>query len=206
MVFVKAEQAHRPAQGSERACVQLCIPSWDALDTRHWNDAAQLPPAELARLLGTYAARVITPRGSTAVTGLELMTAFHPATRASEPDADGRRHSERNPGGLGTEPVDCAPCEVPDGHPLLADLPRFHQRTPAETLMEEAYDWARPLTDDECLRRNLVGIDVNMAFAAGANGLVVGLGAPTHVKAPVFDPKLPGSWLVDLSHIDLSRM
>ncbi|WP_322872278.1 telomere-associated protein Tap [Streptomyces goshikiensis] len=197
---------YRPAQGTERACVQLCIPSWDALDTRHWNDAAQLPPAELARLLGTYAARVITPRGSTAVTGLELMTAFHPATRASEPDAVGRRHSEHNPGGLGTDPVDCAPCEAPDGHPLLADLPRFHQRTPAEMLMEEAYDWARPLTDDECLRRNLVGIDVNMAFAAGANGLVVGLGAPTHVKAPVFDPKLPGSWLVDLSHVDLSRV
>lgn len=197
---------YRPAQGMERACVQLCIPSWGALDTRHWNDAAQFPPAELARLLGTYAARVITPRGSTAVTGLELMTAFHPATRASEPDADGRRHSERNPGGLGKDPVDCAPCEAPDGHPLLADLPRFHQRTPAEMLMEEAYDWARPLTDDECLRRNLVGIDVNMAFAAGANGLVVGLGAPTRVKAPVFDPKLPGSWLVDLSHVDLSRV
>jgi hypothetical protein len=30
----------------------LCIPSWDALDARHWADAAQLPPGELARLLG----------------------------------------------------------------------------------------------------------------------------------------------------------
>ncbi|MER7000485.1 helix-turn-helix transcriptional regulator [Streptomyces sp. NPDC000410] len=197
---------YRPAQGSERSCVQLCIPSWDALDTRHWNGAAQLPAAELAQLLGTYAARVITPRGSTAVTGLELMTAFHPPTRASEPGADGRRHSEYNPGSLGKNPVDCAPCEAPDGHPLLAGLPRFHTRTPAEVLMEEAYDWARPLTDDECTKRHLVGIDVNMAFAAGANGLVVGLGAPTHVEAPVFDPKLPGSWLVDLSHIDLSRV
>ncbi|WP_164836487.1 helix-turn-helix domain-containing protein, partial [Actinacidiphila soli] len=46
---------YRPAQGSERMCVQLCIPSWDALDTRHWAEAGQLPPAELARLLGTYA-------------------------------------------------------------------------------------------------------------------------------------------------------
>ncbi|MER5564346.1 helix-turn-helix transcriptional regulator [Streptomyces sp. NPDC002506] len=197
---------YRPAQGAERSCMQLCIPSWDALDTRHWADAAQLPPADLARLLGTYAARVMTPRGSTAVTGLELMTALHPPTRASEPDADGRRHSERNPGSLGKDPVDCAPCEAPDGHPLLADLPRFHQRTPAEALVEEAYDWARPLTDAECLRPHLVGIDVNMAFAAGANGLTVGLGAPTHVKNPVFDPKLPGSWLVDLSHVDLSRV
>ncbi|WP_327398697.1 helix-turn-helix domain-containing protein [Streptomyces sp. NBC_01288] len=197
---------YRPATGSERACVQLCIPSWNALDTRHWGEAGQLPPAELARVLGVYASRVMTPRGSTAVTGLELMTALHPPTRASEPDADGKRHSEHNPGSLGNAPVDCAPCEAPDGHPLLKDLPRFHVRGPAEKLFEEAYDWARPMTDAECTLRHLVGIDVNMAFAAGANGLVVGLGAPTHVTAPVFDAKLPGSWLVDLSHVDLSRV
>ncbi|MEU5959291.1 helix-turn-helix domain-containing protein [Streptomyces sp. NPDC047525] len=197
---------YRPAQGSERSCVQLCIPSWNALDTRHWGQAAQLAPAELARLLGTYASRVMTPRGSTAVTGLELMTALHPPTRASAPGADGKRHSEHNPGSLGKDPVDCAPCEAPDGHPLLADLPRFHVRGPDQKLFEEAYDWARPLTDDECMRRNLVGLDVNMAFAAGANGLIVGLGAPMHVQAPVFDAKLPGSWLVDLSHVDLSRV
>ncbi|MEV0226751.1 helix-turn-helix domain-containing protein [Streptomyces sp. NPDC050704] len=197
---------YRPATGSERACVQLCIPSWNALDARHWGEAGQLPPAELARVLGVYASRVMTPRGSTAVTGLELMTALHPPTRASEPDPDGKRHSEHNPGSLGKDPVDCAPCEAPDGHPLLKDLPRFHVRGPAEKLFEEAYDWARPMTDAECTLRHLVGIDVNMAFAAGANGLVVGIGAPTHVKAPVFDAKLPGSWLVDLSHVDLSRV
>lgn len=62
------------------------------------------------------------------------------------------------------------------------------------------------MTDAECTLRHLVGIDVNMAFAAGANGLTVGLGVPTHVQAPVFDAKLPGSWLVDLSHVDLSRV
>ncbi|MFF0156078.1 telomere-associated protein Tap [Streptomyces sp. NPDC005263] len=197
---------YRPAQGPERNCVQLCIPSWHALDSRHWGEAGQLPPAELARVLGVYASRVMTPRGSTAVTGLELMTALHPPTRASEPDATGKRHSEHNPGSLGKDPVDPAPCEAPDGHPLLADLPRFHVRGPAEKLFEEAYDWARPMTDAECTLRHLVGIDVNMAFAAGANGLIVGLGAPTHVKAPVFDPKLPGSWLVDLSQVDLSRV
>ncbi|MGW2492016.1 telomere-associated protein Tap [Streptomyces sp. NPDC001606] len=197
---------YRPASGSERACVQLCIPSWHALDSRHWGHAAQLPPAGLARVLGVYASRVMTPRGSTAVTGLELMTALHPPTRASAPDADGHRHSEHNPGSLGKDPVDPAPCEAPDGHPLLADLPRFHVRGPAEKLVEEAYDWARPMTDAECTLRHLVGIDVNLAFGAGANGLIVGLGAPTHVKSPVFDPKLPGSWLVDLSHVDLSRV
>lgn len=62
------------------------------------------------------------------------------------------------------------------------------------------------MTDDECMLRYLVGIDVNMAFAAGANGLTVGLGAPTRVERPAFDAKLPGSWLVDLSHVDLSRV
>ncbi|WP_435596697.1 telomere-associated protein Tap, partial [Streptomyces albogriseolus] len=200
---------YRPATGSDRACVQLCIPSWNALDSRHWGEAGQLPPAELARVLGVYASRVMTPRGSTAVTGLELMTALHPPTRASEPDADGRRHSEHNPGSLGRDaidPMNWPPCEVPDGHPVLKDLPRFHVRGPGEKLFEEAYDWARPMTDAECTLRHLVGIDVNMAFAAGANGLTVGLGEATHVKAPAFDPKLPGSWLVDLSHVDLSRV
>ncbi|MET8615829.1 telomere-associated protein Tap [Streptomyces misionensis] len=200
---------YRPATGSERACVQLCIPSWNALDPRHWGEAGQLPPAELARVLGVYASRVMTPRGSTAVTGLELMTALHPPTRASEPDADGRRHSAHNPGSLGKDaidPMNFPPCEVPDGHPVLKDLPRFHVRGPGEKLFEEAYDWARPMTDAECTLRYLVGIDVNMAFAAGANGLNVGLGEATHVKAPAFDPKVPGSWLVDLSHVDLSRV
>ncbi|WP_411118337.1 telomere-associated protein Tap [Streptomyces sp. 058-1L] len=197
---------YRPATGSERACVQLCIPSWNALDTRFWGEAGRLPPAELARVLGVYASRVMTPRGSTAVTGLELMTALHPPTRASAPDENGKRTSEHNPGSLGKDPVDPAPCEAPDGHPVLKDLPRFHVRGPSEKLFEEAYDWARPMTDAECTLRHLVGIDVNMAFAAGANGLTVGLGEPTHVKAPAFDPKLPGSWLVDLSHVDLSRV
>jgi DNA-binding transcriptional regulator YiaG len=198
---------YRPAQGRQRQCVQLCIPSWNALDARTWGHAAQLEPAELARVLGTYAARVMTPRGSTAVTGLELMTALNPPTRASEADETGKRHKEHRPGSLGEHPIDCAPCEAPDGHPLLAGLPRFHQRGPDEMLFEEAYDWARELTDAECMRRYLVGIDVNLAFGAAANGAVVGLATPpVHLTHPAFDPTLPGSWLVDLSHVDLSRV
>ncbi|KIF02867.1 transcriptional regulator, partial [Streptomyces sp. RSD-27] len=199
---------YRPAKGSDRQCVQLCIPSWNALDTRHWGAAGQLPPAELARLLGVYATRVMTPRGSTAVTGLELMTALHPPTYAVRDEETGalRPADEKTPGSLGKDPVDCAPCEAPDGHPLLKELGRFHVRGPGERLFEEAYDWARPMTDAECTLRHLVGLDVNMAFAAGANGLPVGLGAPTRVTNPVFDPKLPGSWLVDLSHVDLSKV
>ncbi|MEW2275853.1 telomere-associated protein Tap [Streptomyces griseofuscus] len=198
---------YRPAQGGRRQCVQLCIPSWRALDGRAWGHAAQLEPAELARVLGAYAQRVMTPVGSTAVTGLQLMTALSPPTRASEPDADGRRHSEHRPGSLGTEPVDPAPCEATDGHPVLADLPRFHVRGPGERLFEEAYDWARDMTDAECMKRYLVGIDVNLAFGAAANGAVVGLATPpVHVTNPAFDAALPGSWLVDLSHVDLNRV
>ncbi|MGZ2362277.1 helix-turn-helix domain-containing protein [Streptomyces sp. 372A] len=202
---------YRPAKGSNRQCVQLCIPSWNALDPRFWGTAGQLPPAELARVLGVYATRVMTPRGSTAVTGLELMTALHPPTYAVRDEETGalRQADEKAPGSLGKDPIDpmnFPPCEVPDGHPVLKDLPRFHVRGPAEKLFEEAYDWARPMTDAECTLRHLVGIDVNMAFGAGANGLPVGLGEATHVTNPVFDPKLPGSWLVDLSHVDLSRV
>ncbi|MFI1701480.1 telomere-associated protein Tap [Streptomyces bobili] len=198
---------YRPAQGGRRQCVQLCIPSWNALDDRAWGHAAQLEPAELARVLGVYAARVMTPVGSTAVTGLHLMTALNPPTRASEPDENGKRHAEHRPGSLGTEPVDPAPCEATDGHPVLAHLPRFHVRGPDEKLFEEAYDWARDLSDDECTRRYLVGLDVNLAFGAAANGAVVGLATPpVHVTSPVFDAALPGSWLVDLSHVDLSRV
>ncbi|MET7719134.1 helix-turn-helix transcriptional regulator, partial [Streptomyces sp. NPDC005407] len=201
---------YRPAQNGKRRCVQLSLVSWGALDPREWEHAAQLPPAELARVLGTYATRVMTPRGTSAVNGLELMTALRPASRRVRDERTGEYATDPETGGYLREAIagslpetvlQAVPCEVPDGHPLLADLPRFHQRTPAEMLMEEAYDWCRPLTDDECLKSHVVGIDVNMAFAAAANGTTVGLGAPVHVNNPVFDPKMPGSWLVDLSHI-----
>ncbi|MEW2435998.1 helix-turn-helix domain-containing protein [Streptomyces caniferus] len=198
---------YRPAQGRRRQCVQLCIPSWNALDDRSWGHAAHLEPAELARVLGVYATRVMTPVGSTAVTGLQLMTALNPPTRASEPDETGKRHAEHRPGSLGTEPMDPAPCEATDGHPVLAQLPRFHVRGPEEKLFEEAYDWARDLTDAECMKRYLVGLDVNLAFGAAANGAAVGLASPpVHVTKPVFDAAVPGSWLVDLSHVDLARV
>lgn len=200
----------RPADGSRRNCVQLCIPAWNALDVREWDnkDEPLLPTmdaADLARFLGTYATRVMTPRGTTAVTGLELMVALHPPTMAVKDDTTGEWHGAPAPGALTAvyEPVEC---EVPDGHPVLKGrFARHHQRTPAEMLMEESYDWSRPLTDAECEKQFVVGIDVNMAFAAAANRLTVGLGGPTHLTGPDFDAKLPGSWLVDLSHIGLDE-
>jgi hypothetical protein len=47
------------------------------------------------------------------------------------------------------------------------------------------------------------GLDLNTAFLAAAAGPVGGLSAPDHFHAPKFTPKIPGSWLVDLSHIEL---
>lgn len=195
---------YRPAERGKRQCVQFAILPWGALDTRSWGDTGRLPPAEVAAVLGTYATRVLTPRGSTAVCGLELMSALRPPTRAVKDPASGSWVSGPNPGAL-TEPVDPAPPEAPAEHPLVASrYPRHHVRTPDQVIDEEAYDWFRPLTDEECTQgyTHAVGIDVNMAFAAAANRLVIGTGPATHVKNPAFEPKLPGSWLVDLSHIE----
>ncbi|MEU0443750.1 MULTISPECIES: telomere-associated protein Tap [unclassified Streptomyces] len=202
---------YRDPEGSRRRCVQLCIPAWGALPENEWDNKSnpQLPAmhaADLARFLGTYADRVMTPRGTTAVTGLELMTALRPPTRAQKDEATGEFRQAFNDDAL-TRLYDVVECEVPDEHPILKGrFPRHHQRTPAEMLLEEPYNWCRPLTDDECMQPYLVAIDVNMAFAAAANGLTVGLNGPTHLKNPEFDPALPGSWLVDLSHVDLSRV
>ncbi|AZS76020.1 transcriptional regulator [Streptomyces lydicus] len=197
---------YRPAEGGRRQCVQLAVLPWGALDSRSWGSTDELEPADIARVLGTYASRVITPRGSTAVSGLEAMTALRPPTRAVKDEKTGSWVSGPMHGSL-TEPVDPAPAEAPDEHPVVAALyPRAHQRTPSEVLDEEAYEWIRDpqlLTDAECTRTYAVGIDVNTAFLAAANRLVVGLSAPVHVRAPAFDKKTPGAWLVDLSGIEL---
>ncbi|MFI6055342.1 telomere-associated protein Tap [Streptomyces violascens] len=199
-------RVYRPAQSGQRRCVQFAVLPWGALDARAWGSAGQLPPAELARVLGAYATRVITPRGSTAVSGLELMTALRPPTRAVKDARSDAWVSGPMPGSL-TEPVDPAPPEAPDEHPVVAALhPRGHQRTPAEVLDEEAFDWIRDpqlLTDAECARPFAVGIDVNTAFLAAANRLIVGLGAAIRVAGPAFDKTVPGSWLIDLSGIEM---
>ncbi|WP_331736242.1 telomere-associated protein Tap [Streptomyces sp. NBC_00045] len=199
---------YRPASPTTgRQCVQLAVLPWGALDARAWGeDTAGLPAPELAEVLTTYATRVLTPRGSTAVSGLELMTALRPPTRAARNPDTQVWESAPVPGSL-LRPVDPAPPEAPDEHPVVAALyPRSHQRTPDEVLDEEAYDWIRDpqlLTDAECTRTHAVGIDVNMAFAAAANRLPVGLGPAVHVQGPRFDPKTPGCWLADLSALAL---
>lgn len=188
---------YRPAQAGQRQCVQLAVLPWGALDARAWGSAGELPPDQVARVLGTYAARVLTPRGSTAVSGLELMTALRPPTRAVRDEATGGYVSGPTPGSL-TEPVDPAPPEAPDEHPVAIG------RAQTDVIDEEAYEWHRDparLADDERAQPYAVGVDVNTAFLAAASRLTVGLGAPVHVKDPAFDKKTPGCWHVDLSHI-----
>ncbi|MFE7114155.1 telomere-associated protein Tap [Streptomyces sp. NPDC057654] len=192
---------YRKAQGHERQCVQLAILSWDALDDRSWPGVSDMEPADIARVLGVYATRVITPRGSTAVSGLELMTAVRPPTRAVRDEATGNWVSGYNPGSLGTEPMDPAPPEATAEHPVVVN-----SGWTGGFLDEEAYQWVRPvdlLSDDECLLPYAVGLDLNTAFLAAAFRLVVGLSAPDHFHTPQFNKKIPGSWLVDLSHIEL---
>ncbi len=59
------------------------------------------------------------------------------------------------------------------------------------------------LSDEDCRLPFAVGLDLNTAFLASAARLVVGLSAPDHFHTPAFNPKIPGSWLVDLSFIEL---
>ncbi|MFI6284498.1 telomere-associated protein Tap [Streptomyces sp. NPDC051018] len=194
-------RVYRTAQGRERQCVQLAILSWDALDERSWPGVAEMEPADIARVLGVYAQRVITPRGSTAVSGLELMTALRPPTRAARDEATGNWVSGHNPGSLGTEPMDPAPPEATVEHPVVVD-----SGWTGGFLDEEAYQWVRSvetLTDEECLLPYAVGLDLNTAFLAAAARLTVGLSAPDHFHGPKFNPKIPGSWYVDLSHVEL---
>ncbi|GAA2359547.1 telomere-associated protein Tap [Streptomyces cuspidosporus] len=192
---------YRKAQGRDRQCVQLAILSWDALDERSWPGVSEMEPADIARVLGVYAQRVITPRGSTAVSGLELMTALRPPTKPERDEETGNWISGHNPGSLGTEPMDPAPPEATPEHPVVVQ-----SGWSGGFLNEEAYQWVRPvdaLSDEECMLPFAIGLDLNTAFLAAAARLVVGLSAPDHFHAPKFNPKIPGSWLVDLSHIEL---
>ncbi|MFD7092000.1 telomere-associated protein Tap [Streptomyces sp. NPDC059896] len=192
---------YRKAQGRERQCVQLAILSWDALDERSWPGVTDMEAADIARVLGVYATRVITPRGSTAVSGLELITALRPPTKAVQDPQTGNWVSGYNAGSLGTEPMEPAPPEATPEHPVVV-----HSGWSGGFLNEEAYQWVRSvdlLTDEECTLPFAVGLDLNTAFLAAAARLVVGLSAPDHFHTPKFNPKIPGSWLVDLSHIEL---
>ncbi|MDH6523088.1 hypothetical protein M2163_000406 [Streptomyces sp. SAI-135] len=162
---------------------------------------ADMDPADIARALSVYAQRVITPRGSTAVSGLELMPTLRPPTKAVRDEASGNWISCHNPSSLDTKPRDPAPPEATPEHPVVVNSGWM-----GGFLNEEAYQWVRSvdrLTAREHTMSYAVGLDRNTAFLAAAARLVVGLSAPAPFHAPTFNPRISGSWLVDLSHIEM---
>ncbi|MEU5958245.1 XRE family transcriptional regulator [Streptomyces sp. NPDC047525] len=193
----------------KRHCVQLAVAPWRALETRAWGHAAELPAPELARLLGSFSNLIITPRGTVAVTAEELMTALRPPTRAEWSETEHKYVSAKVPDTLHTV-VDPAPCEAPDEHPIVADdYPEEGTRPVSEALDEEACIWIRPfdlITEDERSRPNVVALDVSVAFLAACRRLHVGTGPAIHrPHNPHFDPDLPGSWYLDLSHVEIDK-
>ncbi|MEU0218353.1 XRE family transcriptional regulator [Streptomyces sp. NPDC006265] len=190
----------------KRHCVQLALVPWGALETRAWGKAGDLSAADLAAMLGTYARLVITPRGTLAVTGDELMTALRPPTKAEWSEKENKYVSAKVPHTLHTV-VEPAPCEAPDEHPVVAaDYPEEGSRPASEALDEEACIWVRPaelITDDERACTHVAALDVQVAFLAACRRLHVGTGPAIHYpRNPAFDPDLPGSWYLDLSHVE----
>ncbi|WP_256726288.1 XRE family transcriptional regulator [Streptomyces sp. MNU77] len=190
----------------KRHCVQLALVPWGALETRAWGRAGDLSAADLAAMLGTYARLVITPRGTLAVTGDELMTALRPPTKAEWSEKENKYVSAKVPHTLHTV-VEPAPCEAPDEHPVVAaDYPEEGSRPASEALDEEACIWVRPaelITDDERARTHVAALDVQVAFLAACRRLHVGTGPAIHYpRNPDFAPDLPGSWYLDLSHVE----
>ncbi|MER7720773.1 helix-turn-helix domain-containing protein [Streptomyces flaveolus] len=190
-------RAFLPVTNKKRASVQLAVLAWGALSQDGWNVPA-LPSADLARLLGLYTQRLLTPRGSTAVCGQELMTALRPPTKPVHDPSSGAWVSGPNPGAL-HQAVEPAPPEAPDAHPLAEGRP------PEQAMQEEAWDWSRHPDAQEASRYpHVVGLDTNLAFLSAASSLSVALNSPPrHVMAPAFDKKVPGCWYCDLSHADV---
>ncbi|MEU5137741.1 telomere-associated protein Tap [Streptomyces californicus] len=193
----------------KRHCVQLALVPWGALESRAWGKTRDLSAVELAATLGTYARLVVTPRGTLAVTGEELMTALRPPTKAEWNEKENKYVSAKVPDTL-QRVVEPAPCEAPDEHPVVAaDYPEEGSRPASEALDEEACIWVRPaelITDDERARTHVAALDVQVAFLAACRRLHVGTGPAIHYpRNPDFDPTLPGSWYLDLSHVETDK-
>ncbi|MGN9821884.1 telomere-associated protein Tap [Streptomyces sp. SD11] len=189
-----------------RTEVHIASVPWGAFaDHLRWGGIEDVAadPGALAYVLGLYSDRVITPSGSTAACSLALMTAVRPPTRLVRDHTAGGRLRRVPVEGSLSAPVDPAPPEAPDEHPIAKDRTRDEANSPAHVLAEEALAWHRAPTEAEAAAPYVVGIDVNTAFLAAANRLSVGLGEAVYTDGPVFDKKIPGAWLVDLSDAEL---
>jgi len=185
----------------DRTEVHVAVVPWGAFaDHLRWGGIEDVAadPVALAYTLGLYAERVISPTGSTAACSIALMTAVRPPTRVVFDRGTGRMRRVPVEGSL-SAPVDPAPPEAPDEHPIAADRTRDQAKDPAHVLAEEALAWYREPTEAEAAAPYVVGLDVNTAFLAAANRLTVGLGPAVYTDGPQFDKKIPGCWLVDLS-------
>ncbi|MFD9593139.1 telomere-associated protein Tap [Kitasatospora sp. NPDC059973] len=176
---------------------------WGAFDTdlNRWEGIGDSgDPAALAYTLGLFAERVIPPTGSTAATGLELMTALRPPTRL---DWKGGRMQRVPVSGSLVRAIDPALPEAIDEHPIAAGRTREQSRNPRHVVMEEPLIWCREPTEEERALPFAVGLDVCMAFGAASNRLPIGLGEAVHTDGPKFDKKIPGAWLADFSGVKL---
>ncbi|WP_108999050.1 telomere-associated protein Tap [Streptomyces rishiriensis] len=182
-----------PSTG-DPACdrIHLAVTDWGALHHDAWNLPEHLTPSELAALLGQYTSLVTTPLGTPGACGHQLMRDLRPP--AHRHTTTGAVLTTGVRGAL-TLPVDPAPCEAPPGHQLA------RHRAEQDALADADIDWWRPPAPDEADRAHVVCLAVNLLHLAGSNEIQVADGPARHVHHPPFDPKQPGSWLVDLSAV-----
>lgn len=195
----------------ERRSVQFAVLSWGALSKDGWplpfkeeTGAFELGVSDVVAFLDAWCRDVTTPASSTGATSLELMRQTRPRTRPWNYAKPGEKPDVRPAWVKGAlhAAVDAAPCEVPPEHPLAKGR---DNNDPAQVMAEEALQWWRKPTQAERRLPYVVTVDVSCAFGAGANKTRVGLCAPYHLQQLAFDPKLPGSWLADLSKAPVPR-
>ncbi|MEW2635432.1 DUF927 domain-containing protein [Streptomyces sp. NPDC048389] len=193
-------------KGGTRACVQIGIVPWDALGAKSgWYLGEDTPAADIARTLGIYTQRVISPRGTMGSSGLELMLQLRPSTRPVWSEEEQKyvpgkieEHLHRT--------VKAVPCEANENHPVVFETFPNGQRPDEEFMREEAWSWHRDTTAEEATFAHVIGIDTNTSFLSSSSRLLVGGNDdPVHHINPAFDPKVPGAWKVDFSraHLDL---
>lgn len=191
--WTKIYRTDRP----ERTCVLLGIAPWGALgDGPGWRIPADTAPADIAQIMGTYAQRVLAPRGTMASNGLELLLQLRPTSRPVKDETTGEWISGPVDGSF-CEPVKPAPCEAPNEHPDV--YPRSAQDETTGVMHEEAWSWHRAPTEEEARLGHVAALDTSTSFLSGSSRLLVGSGDPEYVKAPVFNPKIPGAYRADLS-------
>ncbi|MFD7431209.1 hypothetical protein ACFV6Z_29785 [Streptomyces sp. NPDC059818] len=179
-----------PSAG-DPACesVHLAVTAWGALHHDAWQLPDDLSPAQLALVMGQYAHLVRTPTGEPGACGHRLMSDLRPPEHRH---AVTRALLARGVPSALTARTDPAPCDAPTGHRSAGE----------DTLADIDIDWWRLPTPEEASYPHVVCFAVNLHHFADSNNIRVSDVPARHVYHPDFDPKIPGSWLVDLSGTD----